>query len=284
LELKNKERERTLAEDITQILKEDHVNEQILKEKLEVLRKQSDSNSFYSDLFRVLANLELEEPIAQDYWKKILYNADQMSECIKRPVGFRVALLDYLVNENKLLKHPKIIELNIYEDIVRNTVIDELTGIYNRRYFNQVLTRELNRGKRYARVTSLFLFDIDDFKEYNDTFGHQEGDKVLKFVGETLKFSFRSEDIVCRVGGEEFAVILPEIDTKSCSLAAKRFTDELSKNSKEAIAKPVTISGGIANFPQHGNSIDEIFACADTALYEAKRSGKNRVLECKPFS
>lgn len=278
LELKTKERERTLIEDISKILKEDHINEDRISAELESLRKESGSEGFYSDLFRVLANLDLEESLAQEYWNQILDNAATISEQLGRPVGFRVALLDYVINQNRLLKHPKIIEINIYEDIIRNSVVDELTGIYNRRYFNQMLTRELKRGRRYARVTTLFIFDIDNFKKYNDSYGHPEGDRALKLVGEILKSIFRAEDIACRIGGEEFAVILPEIDTKSCLLAVKRFTDDLAVRSFDILERTISVSGGIANFPDNGQTIAELFACADRALYEAKNAGKNRVI------
>lgn len=267
-----------LMNEIIKILKEDHINEEIITIKLEALRQKNDSG-FYSDFFRVLAHLNLEEAEARKHWEGVLKNTKLFNERLGRSVGLRVAMLDYMINQNHLLKNPKIIEINIYENIIRNTITDELTGVYNKRYFEIMVLKELKRGLRYGRPFSIFLFDVDDFKNFNDTFGHQEGDNVLRIVGAILINTFRAEDTSFRIGGEEFAVILPELEVPFAMQAAKRFSDELSKRSESTLKRKITISGGVTGYPLHGDTMEILFEKADKALYYVKKNGKNSIIE-----
>lgn len=270
-------RETKITEEIIKILDEDLTNEELILHKLEALSKNSNAG-FFSDLFYVIANLELSEEEATKFWKEIYDHTLFMCEKMGRNVSFRVALLDHILVNNRVIKNPKIIELNLFDSVVKHSVVDELTGVYNRRYFNIALKREMKRALRYNRPLCLFLFDVDNFKTFNDSYGHIVGDAVLRIIGVTLKESFRQEDTLCRVGGEEFAVILPEVDINSALIACKRFAELLKINSKEKLNQMITISGGATEFPTEGESPEELYAKADVALYKVKNSGKNNIL------
>jgi diguanylate cyclase (GGDEF)-like protein len=157
---------------------------------------------------------------------------------------------------------------------------DHITALYNYRYFYKRLTEEVFRAKRFLRKLALVIFDIDDFKVYNDTFGHQAGDQLLQQLGELLTRTVRSIDVVCRYGGEEFCVIMPESDQEECL----KFMERLRKNimnfafkderSKQEHNITVSLGGGI--YPYDARSVDRLIYCADMALLKAKNAGKNR--------
>ena len=149
---------------------------------------------------------------------------------------------------------------------------DSLTGVSNNRYFWERLASELGRSKRYGRSLSLIMLDIDDFKKYNDQFGHQVGDEVLKKVASSLASSLRTMDTMSRYGGEEFAIILPETPVAIAVDIAKRLM--VLVKAKTGIA----ISLGIAEFPGHAADSHELVHEADRALLEAKRQGKYRAI------
>lgn len=171
------------------------------------------------------------------------------------------------------------IEHAYHEEIYRLTTVDGLTQIYNKRYFMEVLEREISRSHRYARELSLIMFDIDHFKKINDTYGHLAGDYVLKHLAAAIRTRIRREDIMARYGGEEFAIILPEIDLQhSFQLAEKiRILVERTAFEFERAIIPVTISLGLATSNNDIHSPDDLIRLADEKLYEAKQSGRNCV-------
>ena len=165
--------------------------------------------------------------------------------------------------------------------------VDGLTGIYNHQYFQERLGIELERAYRYNRPISLIMFDLDDFKKYNDTWGHLEGDKLLKWFAEICSKSIRNVDILARYGGEEFVIILPETSCRDAQVIAERIRINTDKKSRGAFGKEryATVSAGIATFPVHANTKNSLILSADAALYYAKLHGKNRTFvyekECK---
>jgi len=154
---------------------------------------------------------------------------------------------------------------------------DSLTGLYNHRYFHDSLSSEINRVYRYLHPLSLIVMDIDDFKKINDTFGHKKGDVALKLLAEKLRESIRETDIACRIGGEEFAIILPETTAYDAFTIAERLRLHVSSQQIEDIGR-ITISLGIATFPDHAIDKDGLIEAADIAMYKAKRKGKNLTL------
>lgn len=272
-ELKTKES--ILRQEILQILNDNVATEESILQKIDNLSKRSEKG-FFSDLFKVIASLEIPEEEAEHCWNEILAHSRTMSETMGRPIGFRVAMLDYFTNKRKLVKNPKIIEFDMYEEVIKHSIIDELTGVYNRRYFNTSLEREIKRSSRYKKNLCLFVFDIDNFKSYNDTFGHSEGDRALQIVAENLLKAFRTEDTACRIGGEEFAVILPETDLDAAFKACLRFSEKLKEVSGFALLRKITVSGGISSYPD-SDQADDLYVCADELSYKAKRTGKDRI-------
>jgi len=185
-------------------------------------------------------------------------------------------MLDYLLNINPKLECPKIIELSTYTNILAQTTIDGLTGVFNRRYFDNQLLNEMNRAKRHNHTVSLLMMDIDDFKKINDTHGHVAGDCVLKEFTGILKNHLRSEDMAARYGGEEFVIILPHTDIEGAKIFSERLLEKARKYIYPGEIK-VTFSGGIANYPHHGLTKEQILEVADKGLYESKLRGKNQI-------
>ncbi|ACL04664.1 diguanylate cyclase [Desulfatibacillum aliphaticivorans] len=166
------------------------------------------------------------------------------------------------------------------EKIVDMSITDELTGLSNRRYFNEVVDIEVQKARNNGSPLTLCMMDLDHFKNVNDTYGHLTGDKVLAETGALLKQGFRSHDMIFRYGGEEFAVILPDTDLEHAKRACERFRESVQEHVMDAKVKQVkiTISIGIANMP--GEQImeaGELIDAADHALYRAKELGRNRV-------
>jgi diguanylate cyclase (GGDEF)-like protein len=157
------------------------------------------------------------------------------------------------------------------------STIDPLTGIYNHRYFMLTLEDEVKRSQRYSKPKCLLMFDIDDFKSYNDTYGHLEGDYVLKEVSQAVKKNLRAVDKICRYAGDEFVILLPEINILQAKVIAEKIKKVIS-NLK--LRKVVTLSVGVAAYHK---SIDgrALILKADQALYQAKREGKDTIC-CLP--
>lgn len=157
--------------------------------------------------------------------------------------------------------------------------IDGLTEIYNHRYFQERLVDELERAARYGRSFATVMFDIDDFKKFNDTWGHQEGDRLLKWFAGLCGASVRGIDVLARYGGEEFVVVLPETSSDEAIVVAERIRAATEKQSVAVFGKNkrTTVSAGVACYPEHGGSHHALVLSADAALYSAKQQGKNRV-------
>lgn len=164
--------------------------------------------------------------------------------------------------------------------LFESSIVDELTGLYNKRYFYQSLTLELKRADRYRQPCSLCTFDLDDFKKCNDTFGHTHGDIVLQELGRIVLNNIREGiDISCRTGGEEFNLILPATNKDLAFTVAERIRLAVADHQFPGIDKPIrmTLSTGIATYPDHAQNESELIRICDKALYHAKRNGKNRV-------
>ncbi len=163
-------------------------------------------------------------------------------------------------------------------------VRDGLTGLYNRRYLDETLERELARARRDRAPLSLIMLDLDHFKQLNDTHGHQAGDEMLKALASLLTTNVRAEDVVCRYGGEEFVVLLPAMPVEAARDRAEQWREafEVIKVRCGEITLQGTISLGVAAFPRHGDTAEELTRHCDRALYRAKREGRNRVAVFEP--
>ena len=171
--------------------------------------------------------------------------------------------------------------LRIHERVMNLSLTDPLTGLYNRRHFDEALTQEIKRCQRYKRSFSLLLIDIDHFKRINDQYGHDAGDRVICQVGKLLRTTLRNPDVVGRVGGEEYAVILPETPPQNINLAVRRLLKEMRRTIPEVPAmaeknEKVTFSIGLATYLKGAATGQMIMKLADQSMYQAKRNGRNR--------
>jgi diguanylate cyclase (GGDEF)-like protein len=166
-----------------------------------------------------------------------------------------------------------------YVDRVRQLAyLDGLTGIFNRRFFELRITEEIERARRFNIGMAVIMVDIDQFKRLNDEFGHLLGDEVLRQVSSIFHQQLRKIDVVCRFGGEEFAILLSQTDPQHAFSVAEKLRRMVETWQFPGVPRPVTISAGTASFPDHGTTRDELVKAADAGLYAAKLAGRNRVL------
>ena len=171
--------------------------------------------------------------------------------------------------------------IRLRENLRQQTIRDPLTGLYNRRFLEESLNREMARCKRSGCVFSLMMMDLDHFKRFNDTFGHDAGDSVLRSFAQALQENTREGDIICRFGGEEFVVVLPDTDRKGAVIRAERILKvvrALHVMHNDKTMGPITTSIGVALYPQDGETTKAIIQSADRALYSAKGAGRNRLM------
>lgn len=168
-----------------------------------------------------------------------------------------------------------------YELLEEEFKRDGLTGLFNRRFFDENMERELDRAKRLTHSLNLVLIDIDHFKSVNDTYGHQAGDRIIQALADSMQTAFRAADIPCRYGGEEFAVIMPDSSVAAATRATERLQAEFGALCVERDlpgAGEMSFTAGIASYPNDGAAVDELIARADQRLYKGKERGRNRVM------
>ena len=178
-----------------------------------------------------------------------------------------------------------IANLGLRESLRLQAVRDPLTGLYNRRYMQEFLERELHSARRRHRPVAVMMLDLDHFKRYNDAFGHAAGDHILASLGEILLRAVRAEDVACRYGGEEFTLILPDCTLQQATVRAEvicKRVAEIHSHQAQRPAGRITISIGVAAFDETTDRVDLLLKFADDALYTAKRNGRNRVVQARP--
>lgn len=223
------------------------------------LRKEKEC---YSWIEYVLKNPDISHKVKIDYFGNIYYFLVNISLISEEENHYAVVFSDITQEEEQRKKLEKI------------SVTDALTGIYNRRYYMQTIEHEMHNAKRYNYPLSIMMMDIDFFKQVNDMHGHNVGDEVLREYAKFIKLHLREGDTFCRVGGEEFIVILPHTKVQEAQKVAEKLRVEIEAYKKIV---PVTMSFGVTQYIQ-GESEDFMYKRADDALYEAKKSGRNRVV------
>ena len=176
--------------------------------------------------------------------------------------------------------HTQIDEIrSLQGQLAEQAVRDPLTALYNRRYLDETLDREVARARREGNPLSVVMLDVDHFKNLNDSYGHQAGDQVLKALADLLREDTRAEDVPCRYGGEEFLVLLPSMSLEHARERAEHWRRQLEQHtfSFGNFSLTATASFGVSSYPHHGKTPDELTGAADAALYHAKRNGRNRV-------
>ena len=168
------------------------------------------------------------------------------------------------------------------ERVKQLAYIDGLTGIFNRRFFELRIAEEIERARRHKSGMAVIMADIDQFKNLNDDFGHLLGDEVLRQVSSLFQQQLRKIDVVCRYGGEEFGLILPQTSASHALRVAEKLRRAVESWKFPGVPRTVTISAGIGVFPDHGTTRDELVRAADNGLYAAKQAGRNRTIGCAP--
>jgi diguanylate cyclase (GGDEF)-like protein len=175
-----------------------------------------------------------------------------------------------------------VANIGLRESLRVQAVRDALTGLYNRRYMQEFLDRELSSARRKHRPLAVMMLDLDHFKRYNDSLGHAAGDQALAIVGETLLRCVRAEDVACRYGGEEFCLILAECSLRQATVRAEEIRSRLKEHCAQRGHHDLTVSIGVAAFDETTDQVDLLLKFADDALYNAKRAGRDRVVVARP--
>jgi diguanylate cyclase (GGDEF)-like protein len=250
-------------------------------EDLLVREKKTSDNSFYSNLIFTLTSLRYPEQQAQVHWRNLLEHKWMMSRCVGRNVGIRVSALDYFRNIVGALDDVKIINSSAFMETEKLALTDGLTGLYNHRCFHERLKRDMQRAAENAQSLCLLMIDLDHFKICNDVGGHLVGDEVLKAVAATLLQHLKKSDFVARYGGDEFAVILLGLNQAQGQNVAERICASVSgkkfSNGEVLPHGKLTVSIGVAAYPEDAQTCGDLIARSDQALYAAKHQGRNRI-------
>ncbi len=228
--------------------------------------------AFLQKLLKNLANIELPESESLTHWQGIVLRRSELSERLGRPVSVRTAALDYF-SSTALLRNPVLVEFSELKRLRYNAATDPLTGLYNRRLFDEYFSREINRSSRHAYPLALVLFDLSNFKQVNDTYGHAVGDAVLLTLARVCVETIRGSDYPFRIGGDEFAVLLPQSEFPSAQTLIRRIAQKFEQEI-QALAPDVglQLDYGVALFPADGENTSRLFQVADQRLYAARKA------------
>ena len=231
---------------------------------------------FLQRYFRAIAHLDLRENQSVQIWDDMLSRRRELTDLVGRPVSLNTALMDVL-SYSGLLRVPILIEYDELKRLELNAVTDPLTGLYNRRLFAETFEKELNRARRYSQPLGLVTLDLHRFKEVNDKHGHPRGDDVLRAAAATLKKALRTSDSAFRIGGDEFALLLPQTDSVQ-ALALSRRVQTVFAELLQPLQLAVTVGmdHGIAIFPQDGEQADQLIRIADERLYRLKHANHSK--------
>ena len=225
---------------------------------------------FLHVFFRSFTHLDISEEKSLQLWDEILTRRQALSANLGQLVSLQTALVDVFTSSD-LFRFPILIEREDLKKLELSAVTDPLTGLSNRRLFQESFEKELNRAKRYAHPLSLVSLDLHRFKEVNDQLGHPRGDDVLRAVASTLRKSLRTSDAAFRVGGDEFAVLLPQTDAAQALALSKRISAVFSEVLRTLnISVPVGLDHGVATFPVDSDNTEELIQIADARLYRLK--------------
>jgi diguanylate cyclase (GGDEF)-like protein len=231
---------------------------------------------FLQRFFLALAHVDIAENQSIALWDEIVARRTQLSERVDSPVAFQTALVDVLTSSG-MFRVPVILEYDELKNLHRSAVTDPLTGLYNRRLFNETFDKELNRGRRYAHPLSLVILDLHRFKEVNDQYGHPRGDEVLHAAADTLKKALRTSDFAFRIGGDEFALLLPQTDSAQALALSRRIGVVFAEILRPLELKiSVNMDHGVATYPQDGEQREQLIRVADERLYRIKHAGHRK--------
>ncbi len=230
---------------------------------------------FLRQYFRTIAQIDLSETQSNEYWQRILTRRRELAESLGRPVSLKTAMVDVLATTN-FFRVPILMEYEEFKKLQVNAATDALTGLYNRRLFDEYIEKELNRAKRYNQQLAFVILDVHKLKEVNDRRGHLQGDQILQLAATMLRKTMRASDFAFRIGGDEFALLLPETDPEQANTLCRRIRAQFENDTSEMkLEIGVTLDFGIAVHPQDGDSKRTLLGLADKRLYELKNIGRD---------
>ncbi len=231
---------------------------------------------FLQRYIRAITHLDLRENQCIQLWDEMLIRRRELSENLGRQVALKTALMDVLTSAG-LFRVPIVLEYDELKTLQLNAVTDPLTGLYNRRLFGESFEKELNRSRRYGSQLGLVILDLHRFKEVNDKYGHPRGDEVLRAAATTLKKALRTSDSAFRIGGDEFALLLPQTDADQ-ALALSRRVETVFAETLHSLQLSISVNmdHGVAVFPQDGEQADQLIRVADERLYRLKHANHRK--------
>ena len=247
---------------------------ELLAETLENLDRVP-RGQFLQKFFKTIAQLELSENLSSEYWDQILERRRQLADTLGKAVSLKAAMVDVLASST-YLRVPILMEYDELKKLQSNATTDPLTGLYNRRLFEEHFEKELNRALRYNQHLALVMLDLHQFKEVNDRYGHPQGDTLLRQAAATLRKSLRTSDYAFRIGGDEFALLLVHSDTEQANTLARRIRANFgSAVGSMQVSVGLGMDYGIAVFPVDGDQKDVLVRIADQRLYDMKHQQRS---------
>jgi diguanylate cyclase (GGDEF)-like protein len=248
---------------------------EIIVETLQPL-DHSARGQFLRGFFRTLTHLEISEEKSVQLWDEILLRRQSLAGSSGQAISLQTALVDVFTSHD-LFRFPLLIERDDLKKLELNAATDSLTGLYNRRFFQDTFEKELTRAKRYGHPLSLVMLDLHRFKEVNDQHGHPRGDEVLRAVAATLRKSLRTSDSAFRIGGDEFSLVLPQTDSTQALALSKRIGIVFSEVLHSLqISVDVSMDHGVATFPVDADQADQLIHTADERLYRLKHANRGK--------
>jgi diguanylate cyclase (GGDEF)-like protein len=245
----------------------------LLVETLEGL-DESSRGQFLRQFFRTVAQIDASEEQSNDFWARILQRRSDLADTQGKKISLKTAIVDVLSAAN-FLRVPVLIEYEELKKLQVNAATDALTGLHNRRLFDEYFDKELNRAKRYGQQLAVVILDLHKLKEVNDRHGHLQGDQVLQIAAATLRKTLRNSDFAFRIGGDEFAVLLPQTESEQAVTLCRRVRTQYENELRPlALEIGVTLDFGVAVHPQDGDQKSALMGLADKRLYELKHSGR----------
>ena len=225
---------------------------------------------FLQKFFKSMAQVELSEPVSLECWDKILQRRQELSESLSKPISLKTVMVDVLADTN-YLRMPILMEYEELKKLQINAATDALTGLYNRRLFEEYFSKELNRAKRYGQHLAMVMMDLHRFKDINDRYGHLVGDQALQAAASTMRKTLRTSDYAFRIGGDEFALLLPQSDPEQAGTLCRRLrTSYASATESMKIEMPLALDYGVAVFPEDNDQQEMLLRLADERLYQMK--------------
>ncbi len=232
---------------------------------------------FLQRYIRAITHLDLREAQCVQLWDETMTRRRELTDHMGRQVALKTALMDVLTSAG-LFRVPIVLEYDELKILQVNAVTDPLTGLYNRRLFSEGFEKELNRARRYGLPLGLVMLDLHRFKEVNDKHGHPGGDQVLRAAATTLKKALRTSDSAFRIGGDEFAVLLPQTDADQALALSRRIETVFAETLQELpLSVTVSMDHGVATFPLDGEQADELIRVADERLYRLKHANHRKL-------